>query len=285
MADTARAERISTKLSKIDRFGWIIKGKPAEFAWVHKADLKIDHRYQRAIHSGRVVAMAREWDWVACGAIIVALRADGEWFVVDGQHRVEAARKRADISDLPCLIFEVEGIREEAAGFLASNIGRKPMSYVERFNALLQAQDEVALRVEGMVDGSGRKIGKVPGPHTVSCLQSLMRAMVADEKACRRVWPLVIDVVSGGSLDADTFNAFFWLETSLPRGVSLSEKAWRDRVCRIGRAAIQREVNASIVYRGKGGPRSCGIGLLKAINKGLRNTLILRPGRGDMEVE
>lgn len=271
--------------SKVERHGWIVKGKPAEFAWVAKGQLQIDRRYQRDMNTARVNAMAREWDWVACGAISVALRSDGEWFVIDGQHRVEAARKRADILDLPCLIFEVESIKEEASGFLASNIGRKAMSYVERFNAMLQAGDETALRVEGMIDGSGRKIAKQPGPFTVSCVQSIYRAMATDEKACRRIWPVLTDVSTGGTLDNSVFNAFFWLETSLPRGMSLSDKRWHERVCRIGVRAIRQEINASVVYRGKGGPRSSGLGLLKAINKGLHkhNMLQLRPGREDID--
>src|SRR5215469_2954157 len=208
---------------------WRITGKPAEFAWIAAKDLKIDRRYQRHLKEARLITMARDWDWVACGAIIVALRPDGEWFVIDGQHRVEAAKRREDIQHLPCLVFEIEEIVAEAKGFLASNLGRQVMNYSERFNALVQAKDEVAMKVEGMVDGSGRVIASYIGPNTVACVKTLYIRMKRDEEVMRRIWPLAVEICVGESIPDRIVEALFWLESSLEEGVSLLDPELRKR--------------------------------------------------------
>mgnify|MGYP002682237103 CR=1 FL=1 len=101
------------------RYPWAIKNKPGDFLMVPTKELEVDHAYQRdQINERRVQELSRAWDWVACGCLVVALREDNRWFIVDGQHRKLAAELRGDIPELPCLVFETTGRREEALGFL-----------------------------------------------------------------------------------------------------------------------------------------------------------------------
>jgi hypothetical protein len=75
-------------------------------------DLKIDPSYQRSIEIGTSQTLIRRiamfWDWSLCQPLAVARRADGALMVVDGQHRLAAARLRGDIYDLPCVITAYE---------------------------------------------------------------------------------------------------------------------------------------------------------------------------------
>jgi ParB-like chromosome segregation protein Spo0J len=68
------------------------------------------------------------WDWSLCQPLAVAKRDDGGLMVVDGQHRLEAARLRGDIEDLPCVVTAYRNAGDEAAAFVALNQQRRPLA-------------------------------------------------------------------------------------------------------------------------------------------------------------
>jgi hypothetical protein len=107
------------------------------------ADLSIDPTYQRSTDVGPsqslIKKIAREWDWGLCQPLNVARRPDGALFVIDGQHRLAAARERGDIYDLPCVIIASSSERDEAAAFVALNQQRRPLTKLELFKAALAA--------------------------------------------------------------------------------------------------------------------------------------------------
>jgi hypothetical protein len=131
-------------ISKIERYNWKLYDSPGELMYIDKKVLYIDQRYQRNSNSKRVLSIASNWKWMSCGTILVADRK-GLYYVVDGQHRVLAANKREDISNLPCLVFKAESIEIEADAWINANTNRKiPTSY-ERFGAQITRRDEDAL--------------------------------------------------------------------------------------------------------------------------------------------
>ena len=114
---------------KVARYNWIIRNAPGEFLMIPKQELEVDHGYQRnAVNQRRIDALCRTWDWIACGCLVVALRDDNRWFVMDGQHRKLAADMRSDIKELPCLVFETAGRREEADEADEERRRRRPQS-------------------------------------------------------------------------------------------------------------------------------------------------------------
>src|ERR1700686_676187 len=126
---------------KVERYGWKMRDRPGELCEINKRDLKIDIAYQRSLKRARVLDMAQDWSWVACGAVVVALRQPGEWFVVDGQHRVAAALLRSDIERIPCIAYAAEDLRQEAQGFIDTNTKRGSMTLADRFKALIITKD------------------------------------------------------------------------------------------------------------------------------------------------
>lgn len=91
--------RSSNTVTKVERFGWTIKDAPGVMTLLDKKVLQIHQDYQRQAIVSKIRAITATWSWVACGAIIVGKRC-GEYWVIDGQHRVLAARQRADITAL-----------------------------------------------------------------------------------------------------------------------------------------------------------------------------------------
>ena len=122
-------------------------------------DLGIDAAYQRSIDNGESLALIRRiavhWDWGLCQPLTVARRADGSLWVVDGQHRLAAARLRRDIYDLPCVIAASEGLADEAAAFVALNGQRKRLLALDLFKASLASGDELALAAMTAIDEAG----------------------------------------------------------------------------------------------------------------------------------
>src|SRR5512139_1429010 len=161
-------------LDKVTSFNWDIKNAPGEFLMIPKTELEVDPAYQRnRINQRRVDALCRAWDWIACGCLVVALRDDNKWFVMDGQHRKLAADQRSDIRELPCLVFETTCRREEALGFLAINQGRVTVGSLDRYRAQLLSGDKTASAVEAMLRSTGHRAGEKPSARTVSCVQCL----------------------------------------------------------------------------------------------------------------
>ena len=143
-----------------------VRGTPPSIEWVLVAELQVDHDYQRSIDndpSRRLIAsIASHWDWRLCMPLAVSRRADGK-YVIDGQHRLAAARLRQDILHLPCCIATYEGPADEAAMFVASNRSRRAINRLDDFHAALVAGDEDALEVADVVRRAGLKVSRKTG--------------------------------------------------------------------------------------------------------------------------
>jgi hypothetical protein len=133
--------------------------------------LQIDPVYQRGLDSGPSQSLIRRiaqfWDWGLCQPLYVARRSDGGLYVVDGQHRLAAARLRGDIWQLPCVVAAFAGAAEEAAHFVALNQQRRPLNKLQIFKAALAAGDEEARQVMAAIEGAGLKLAS--STNLVSC--------------------------------------------------------------------------------------------------------------------
>ena len=132
------------------------------------ADLMIDATYQRSIDSGPSVTLvkriARAWDWGLCQPLNVARRDDGALYVIDGQHRLAAARMRGDIYDLPCVIIASGSAHDEAVSFVALNQQRRPLTKLELFKAALAAGDGEAVMIQEALNVAGLSVAATSNP-------------------------------------------------------------------------------------------------------------------------
>jgi hypothetical protein len=137
-----------------------------EFRRIH--ELRVDPSYQRSIEAGTSQTLIRRiamfWDWGLCQPLSVAKRADGSLMVVDGQHRLEAARLRGDIYDLPCVVTAYANAGDEAAAFVALNQQRRPLSRLDLFKAALAAEDEEASVVMRLIEDAGLSLAPHSNP-------------------------------------------------------------------------------------------------------------------------
>jgi hypothetical protein len=258
--------------SKIDRYSWVLKDRPGDLLSISKHELFVDESYQRHANEKRVLALARAWSWVACGAIVVGER-DGRWWVIDGQHRVLGARRRSDIDKLPCIVFQTSGATEEANGFLNTNVNRRPMYTFEKFKALLKSEQPDAMLASQLIASARRQPATSTGHDTVSCLSTLMNACKNSRDCIVRLWPMISVLCEGKGIPEKLIQGLIYLEERMPEGESLSDKKWAQRLSAVGSETLVQSAQKSAAYYSRGGAKVYADGMLQAINKGLRNRL------------
>ncbi len=126
--------------------------------------LEIDDAYQRSIDNpgsqSMIRAIARSWNWDLCQPLFVARRDDSRMFVVDGQHRLAAARLRGDIAQLPCIISLTNGVAQEARLFGEFNRRRRPPSAIDLYFSDLAAGDPAAADIDVALTAAGLRMSK-----------------------------------------------------------------------------------------------------------------------------
>lgn len=138
-------------------------GSPPAPQFVAITDLLVDDSYQRSIEGGAskklIVKIAENWDWRLCLPLLVS-RRDGELFVIDGQHRKEAAELRGDIVHLPVVVFDFDDPKAEAELFVQANRSRRSMGRLDDFHAAVVAGNAKALAVNDLVIEAGLVVGR-----------------------------------------------------------------------------------------------------------------------------
>lgn len=272
-------------MSKVDRYGWKIRDTEGDFMKISKNDLHIDRSYQRNVSLPKVLSIVKNWSWVACGCIIVAKRGD-KYYAIDGQHRVMAAKKRVDIDHLPCIVFETSEVAQEANGFLVTQTARKPVSAVEKFNAMLVVGNEEALLVNDLIKASGRQIhAHHSSKSTIKCVARILTHAKINKEVLKDMWPLIVDISEGQPFRETILDGLMYAEIALRKqGKSLLEKHWSERLTKIGSLSLHKGAIEASQYTGFGGGRVWAFGICKVMNSGLRKRIEL-PGSLDAKTK
>lgn len=114
--------------------------------WVPVKKLFIDKKYQRSSETKpsreNIVKIKANFSWALFGALVV-FRSNDKYAVVDGQHRVEAA-KILKLDELPCVIVDNQDIKAQAQSFVGINKNRLSVHTLAKFKAALASEDENA---------------------------------------------------------------------------------------------------------------------------------------------
>jgi hypothetical protein len=132
----------------------LITGKPPQLIFLRKDLIKIDRSYQRYPVENKIIEMVANFDWRLFGALSVAHRPNGSFYVMDGQQRLCAANLRPEIVELPCAVHEVESVEEEAK-ICAKINNSTPFHPGAKFKMLVTAKDPDALEIQDVLDRHG----------------------------------------------------------------------------------------------------------------------------------
>ena len=262
------------KTSKVKQYSWGLKDAPGKLVWIHKSALCVDHTYQREASLKRVLSLAKDWSWLACGVLTVAQRPNQSLlYVVDGQHRLLAAMKRSDIQEMPCLVFDTQNIKDEAVGFFDANTNRRLPTWVEKWKAQLLSEDPITMQINDLIVGHGRTVGECSKATDIRCLSALTRAAKLNMNGLIRLWPLLIEICAGKPFHEHLVEGFIWLETNIANNESLLDKKWEQRIIKIGYQELLAATQRASSFYARGGAKVWGLGMMEALNKGLRNQM------------
>lgn len=256
---------------KVARYKWSDPGSPGEFLLIDKHELHVDHVYQRSEGVSKIAALTKDFNWRAFGAVHVALRPDGKWFVFDGQHRVLAAIRRSDVKLLPCMVFELDTVEEEAESFLSVNTCRRPIGSLAKHKARVTASDPVALFLERCFSDLRLTVINTAacGGH-IKCLTICYKLAAVDQDTFFDVLRLASDLSYAENVPVkeSLLSGLFWLASRLPNGVNTPR--FEQRVRQKGQFALAQAVHRAAALYARGGDRIFGVGILEELNKGLQ---------------
>jgi hypothetical protein len=155
--------------------------------WLVASEIGVDMQYQRPLSMGHVRKIAREFNLKAFGVLLVSERANGTYWIIDGQHRLAAVKAlgRGDMR-LPCHVYRNLSVAEEAEIFHMQT-QRKAISTVDRFRARLFAGDEHALSLNRIIQKHGLHVeqntrrGTLPGIGAVERIYDRQGAQQLDD--------------------------------------------------------------------------------------------------------
>lgn len=101
--------------------------------------------YQREIRQSRVKSYADKYNPNIFGIILVSHR-DGEYYIVDGQHRVEVA-KLLGIKTVWCQVLEGLTYEQESEHFYQINDSKSRLNANHKFHSKVEAKDTEALEI------------------------------------------------------------------------------------------------------------------------------------------
>ena len=274
--------KASPNRSKIDRYAWgPIVDKPGELCWLDKTLLNIDYEtYQRITANNKALEIASEFSWEKMGVILVSKREDGTLWVYDGAHRKCAADKRADITLLPCIVFNLKDSKCEAKAFLGSNLLRKTMGIFERHKAAVHADDEWHKALEEILRQSGVTPSKDAQPHTVKCLSVCLKLIKTDRSLFIRVLNLTHEL-SGETrgIQQMVLEGLFYIGKNSP--ATFQDKRFVQKLRNIGINQIMAAATRGAAFFAKSGAKPWAHGIVEAVNKGLKERFNLNPETAD----
>lgn len=269
--------------TKVDVYQWKTTGQPGRFQMIHKSQLRIvQDSYQRVVRDRSVAEYAANWNWASAGALIIGNR-DGVFYVIDGQHRLLAARKRADISELPCLVFDEMTEVKEAQAFLDVNKNRSVMRAHDTHNAAAVAGDELAAYVNRVIEETGLSLKKCAKNVGETCSVAwCLSAAKKDRKAFEEVLAIAARLSAKDQMPVKEIllGGLMYLHEHLDAG--LNDRRLMDRMNVLGSMALIQAAKRSAAMYVTGGARIYALGMLHEINKGLRNKFCLK---GDRDAE
>lgn len=268
-------------LSKVDRYKWNTNvGGQGEELEVDKDEIHLDRSYQRSPKPSRVNNIAKNWQWEAFQRIVVVMRENGDFFCVDGQHRLLAAKKRADISLLPCLAYKSQGIDHEAYLFLLLNgsegAGRGPMTAFEKLQAEIITGDKTAIAIKKACDELGIEIkkGGTRSSGTVACVKALKKGWDMNPRIATRALSLALQICIDGPIHETIFTGLFHLLRAFETSGKDPGK-YEKEILRLGFARINDNMQKMKIVRGYLKDKTKAEGILAALNYRRKNKIKL----------
>lgn len=255
-------------VDKTRRYGWITRGMKGVLMWLDKSMLLVDPVYQRNAIAQKVADITANWSWVACGVIVVAKRGN-LYYVIDGQHRVVSAFRINEITDLPCIVFEIDDVKDEAKAFLDLNTGRKPVSSLGKFKAMITSGDQTSIFVNNVLVDLGVSLKAcVSKPGEMASVEWATRRAAEDRAAFLAVMKLAVELSVDMPIKGKLLDGLWYINANYEGG--LADKRLVARLRQIGGSRLFNAATKAAAYYSRGGQAVWAKGMMEEVNRGLQ---------------
>jgi hypothetical protein len=258
--------------AKKDKYEWSSGGVPGRFELIPKNNLNVDKRYQRGqISAGKVLQIARTWDWALLAVISVVQRDDGTFWVFDGGHRVRASYYRNDVDLLPCMVHCFSDLSDEAKAFLGKNLLLTNVNAVDKYKAAVVAKDRLANKAEAMLQELGISVlTNATKPGQIKCVTLVMN-MINRNPTLARECLIFCNTNSGDSpISSTVLRGLFTLcEHFACKDIDVLQ-AYASKLHRHSQAEMEVRIRQMKAELGSGGEKTEACAIMSLINKGCR---------------
>ena len=266
----------SNGVAKREKFSWAKPSEPGMFLMVRKEDLNIDGSYQREeVSALKVREIASEWDWKLYGVLSVVLRPDGTLWVYDGGHRCRAAFLRDDITELPCMVFEVGDRIDEARAFLGTNLIKTFVSAYHKHRAGVMTGEPVAKVAAAILNKHGYTAATAGRKTELAAINTLQKIAKEDAETAERVFGACV-VLAGKNQDAITGNVLeglFRCAKKLEGKADILANGHLEKLAKETLPGIEAAIRRERHIAGKGGATIAAKAILDLLNKGKQRRL------------
>lgn len=272
------ARKQSKDSAKVEKYGWVKPGDEGRYRKIPIEDLNIDHRYQREeVSNANTLSIAAKLNWSAFGVLVVMERSNGMLFIVDGQQRWHAAKRRGDIAKLPCLIFKSDGAKHEAIAFLDINTHRRYLRATKKFNAAVEAKRLPEVGINNWLESNKFVVNESKTPETVRFIDLFMRQWKYNTDAAKQALMQHYEIVGEELMHTHIQKGLFWLIHS---GFDIGAYT-KKLITKGGRTMLLRSIATTHIetLAPSLSDKTAGLGILKIIN--LHKRKKIRPKIGN----
>jgi len=170
--------------------------------WVPINEMKVNPLAQRELNQARVDRLAVDFDLEQMGTPTVSIR-DGSYYVIDGQHRIEALRQ-IGFGDEQLQCWTYEGLTEvdEAEKFLKLNDYLAVLG-IPKYHAAITAGRPMECDIDRTVRAAGLVVSKDQLPGAIHAVGTLRRVYTrSDAATLARTLRLIRDAYGDPGLEA-----------------------------------------------------------------------------------
>ena len=136
--------------------------------------------YQRPVRERKLQKLMDHWDLSLLDPLVVSYR-DGQFYLVDGQHRVIALRRmRGGDTTIPCKLYHGLTYQQEAELCYKLDQSREHLSAAQSTNALIEAgTDPEIMEIYGLLESNGFTWAldkRTPGNYEIIAVRAVISA-------------------------------------------------------------------------------------------------------------
>jgi hypothetical protein len=166
--ETASIEEIKRNL------GISVKIKNKLSSKVKPNDLIVDSSYQREINKIKVANIIKNYNPNAIGVVTLSIRENGDLYIIDGQHRVEALKQLGfGSNDINAIVFFDLTIQDEAQLFVIMNESRTKPKKSDLYKASIKSGDNDLIELNNMLNRNNVTVGDKPGDCIIRAIGTL----------------------------------------------------------------------------------------------------------------